>query len=156
MKSLGERYIRHILFLIVAFQRPQPYQKRSSWMTSSPAPLHLTPNRQHESRAPEPLLTTELTSKNATCQTPSYRVYIAFTSAEDTEAVASGGLKAMSHIGEKPRNLSLCKLYTESGIAAKYTNPNSYLHNSVFKSIFFLLLKKKAKNLWICFFLTIF
>lgn len=70
MKSLGERYIRHILFLIVAFQRPQPYQKRSSWMTSSPAPLHLTPNRQHESRAPQPLLTTELTSKNATCQTP--------------------------------------------------------------------------------------
>lgn len=52
----------------------------------------------------------------------------------------------MSHIGEKPRNLSLCKLYIESGTAAKYTNPNSYLHNSVFKSIFFLLLKKKKKQ----------
>lgn len=77
---------------------------------------------------------------------PSYRVYIAFTSAEDTEAVAAGGLKAMSHIGEKPRNLSLCKLYIESGTAAKYTNPNSYLHNSVFKSIFFLLLKKKKSK----------
>lgn len=52
----------------------------------------------------------------------------------------------MSHIGEKPRNLSLCKLYIESGTAAKYTNPNSYLHNSVFKSIFFLLLKKKKQK----------